>query len=39
LRFYSGVIHRALIELAKTYLDLSKTEFRLIRDGEPVLIP
>jgi spermidine synthase len=39
LRFYSGAIHRALIELAKRYLDLSKPEFRVIRDGEPVLIP
>ncbi len=39
LRFYSGTVHKALFELAKRYLDLFSPDFRVIRDGEPVLIP
>ncbi|MDJ0274724.1 MAG: polyamine aminopropyltransferase [Nitrososphaerota archaeon] len=39
LRFYSGRVHHALIELARRYLELSRPDYRIIRDGEPVLIP
>lgn len=39
LRFYSGRVHSALIELARRYLELSRPDYRIIRDGEPVLIP
>lgn len=39
LRFYTGQVHKALTTLANKYLQLTNTGYKIIRDGQPVLIP
>ncbi|MCS7095230.1 MAG: fused MFS/spermidine synthase [Thaumarchaeota archaeon] len=39
LTFYSGETHRAMIQFAKLYSEVHRSDYRIIRDGSPVLIP
>jgi spermidine synthase len=38
LKFYSGAVHRALVELTRHYIGLRPASPRIIRDSAPIFI-
>jgi spermidine synthase len=39
LKFYSGKVHNTLLQLAETYLRLSNSKYKIVRDEDLVAIP
>jgi spermidine synthase len=39
LKFYSGKVHNMLLQLAETYLRLSSSKYKIVRDEDLVAIP
>jgi spermidine synthase len=39
LKFYSGEVHNMLLQLAETYLRLSNSKYKIVRDEDLVAIP